>query len=525
MERNVAAGEQVGAAASRIVAYAVGHRIIEPGDERWAYNRLLECSGQTSPAPRDLSWAKAQVLLDGYDFESDLSTLADAAVECGAAQDSATGRDRISMRLMGSIMARPSEVTRRFRSIGSREGALAATDWFYRLCCDVDYVRRSAIARNLKWSCPTQWGDLEITINKSKPEKDPRDIAAAATASVGEKYPACVLCRENEGYGGRAASDAGGHAARQNLRIIPIELGGEGWGFQYSPYAYFEEHCIVMSDEHRPMHVDRASLGCLLDFVGQFPHYFVGSNADLPIVGGSILSHDHFQGGRHVFAMTRAEVAEPFEMGAHPGVEAGVLSWPLSVIRLRSADRDELLGAAEHVLDVWRDWDDASVGIVSHAADGTRHNTVTPICRMKDGRFELDLALRCNVTTEEHPLGVFHPHADKWHIKKENIGLIEVMGLAILPPRLEREIGTVRKRIVEGRLDGMEDDPLCAPHADWARHVAERRPELLGASEDVSREAMRQEVGMVFCHVLEDAGVFKWDEAGRAALGRFLAAL
>ncbi len=517
--------EQVGASSSRLVAYAVTHHIIDSGDERWAYNRLLECSGQTSPAPMEPSWAMGQVLLDGYDFEDDLATLTEAAVRCGVAQDSAAGRDRVSMRLMGSIMARPSEVSRRFWSIARSEGAISATDWFYRLCCDVDYVRKSAIARNLKWSCPTRWGDLEITINKSKPEKDPRDIAAAATAGVGEKYPACALCRENEGYGGRAASDAGGHAARQNLRIVPITLGGEEWGLQYSPYAYFEEHCIVMSDRHRPMHVDRASLGCLLDFVSQVPHYFVGSNADLPIVGGSILSHDHFQGGRHVFAMTRASVAEFFGLDGHPDVEAGVLSWPLTVIRLRSADRDALLDAAVHVLDVWRDWNDASVGIVSHAADGMRHNTVTPICRMRDGHFELDLALRCNVTTEEHPLGVFHPHADKWHIKKENVGLIEVMGLAILPPRLEREIGAVRERIVTGRLDGMEDDPLCASHAVWARDVARRRPELLGADEDAAREAMRQEVGMVFCHVLEDAGVFKWDAAGRAALERFLAAL
>jgi UDPglucose--hexose-1-phosphate uridylyltransferase len=285
---------------------------------------------------------------------------------------------------------------------------------------------------------------------------------------------------ENEGYAGRPAA-LGEHPARQNLRIVPIELGGERWGFQYSPYAYFEEHCIAMSSEHRPMHVDRKAIGCLLDFVDLFPHYFVGSNADLPIVGGSILSHDHFQGGRHEFPMVRARVVEEVRLAAFPGVEAGVIEWPLSVLRLACDDRDVLLEAAVYVLDAWRGWSDPSVGIVAVTPDGTPHNTVTPICRMRDGRYELDLALRCNITTDEHPLGVFHPHEDKWHVKKENIGLIEVMGLAILPPRLEAEMEA-------GRLT-------------------------------------REEIGRVFGAVLEDAGVFKWDEQGRAALDRFLASL
>ena len=462
------------AAVERLAAYAVERGICAETDYAWACNRLMECVGLYGPAP------VADALPEGYDFEADLSSLADAGVAAGCAEDSASGRDRLMMRLMGAIMPRPSEVAAQFDALAASEGPKAATDWFYRLCVDVDYVRASAIARNVAWTTETMWGNIEITINKSKPEKDPRDIAAAGAAPAGEAYPACQLCVQNEGYSGRPAA-LREHPARQNLRIVPITLGGERWGFQYSPYAYFEEHCIAMSAEHRPMHVDRAAIACLLDFVDLFPHYFVGSNADLPIVGGSILSHDHFQGGLHEFPMVRAEELDAFRMGAYPQVEASVLRWPLTVVRLRCADRALLLDAAEHVLDAWRDWDAPEVGVLSHNADGTRHNTVTPICRRRGDAYELDLALRCNVTTAEHPLGVFHPHEDKWHVKKENIGLIEVMGLAILPPRLEGELDA-------GRLT-------------------------------------REEIGRVFAGVLEDAGVFKWDEQGRAAMARFVGSL
>ena len=464
----------LGSAASRLVSYAEAHGIIGQGDRSWAYNRLLECVGATGPG-----FAQVALAAD-YDFEADLKTLAEAGVEAGRAEDTASGRDRLMMGCMGALMPRPSEVAARFDALVASGGPKVATDWFYRLCVDVDYVRASAISKNIAWTADTAWGDIEITINKSKPEKDPRDIAAAGSAPKGEAYPACQLCIENEGYSGRPAA-LGEHPARQNLRIVPIELGGERWGFQYSPYAYFEEHCIAMSAEHRPMHVDRAALSCLLDFVDLFPHYFVGSNADLPIVGGSILSHDHFQGGLHEFPMVRAEELDAFRMETHPRVEASVLRWPLSVVRLRCASRGQLLDAAVHVLDAWRDWDAPEVGVVSHDADGTRHNTVTPICRRRGDAYELDLALRCNITTEEHPLGVFHPHEDKWHVKKENIGLIEVMGLAILPPRLEAELDA-------GRLT-------------------------------------REEIGRVFAGVLEDAGVFKWDEEGRAAMADFVASL
>ena len=467
---------EVARAAARLAEYAFRAGIVGSCDQVWAYNRMLECCGAFGPQ------APQEMLGDGYDFEADLATLADAAVAAGQAEDSITGRDRIMMRIMGAIMPRPSEVASRFDALVAAKGPQAATDWFYRLCCDVDYVRRSAIARNIAWTTSTRWGDLEITINKSKPEKDPRDIAAAGAAPAGEAYPACQLCVQNEGYSGRPTSDAHGtHPARQNLRIVPIELGGERWGFQYSPYAYFEEHCIAMSAEHRPMHVDRAAITCLLDFVDLFPHYFIGSNADLPIVGGSILSHDHFQGGLHEFPMTRAKTVKDIILSSFLGVSVGVLEWPLTVLRLSCDDRDVLLEAAVYVLDAWRGWSDPAVGILAASPDGTPHNTVTPICRKRDEVYELDLALRCNVTSPEHPLGVFHPHEDKWHVKKENIGLIEVMGLAILPPRLEAELAS-------GALT-------------------------------------RDEIGHVFGAVLEDAGVFKWDEAGREALDRFLDSL
>ena len=470
----MAVGKNACEAAAWFVAHAAGCNVISEVDKDWAYNSILEAVGAFGPA-------SPAVAIDAFNLDSALDSLAEAAVKNGVVEDSAAGRDRAAMRVAGSVMPRPSEVAARFDALVASDGPEAATNWFYGMCCDVNYVRKSAIARNLEWTVSTRWGELEITINKSKPEKDPRDIAAAGAAAVGEAYPACQLCVQNEGYSGRPAALGGGHPARQNLRIVPIELGGERWGFQYSPYAYFQEHCIAMSSEHRPMHVDRAAFSCLLDFVDLFPQYFVGSNADLPIVGGSILSHDHFQGGRHVFAMDRAEELDAFTMAGCPGVECFVLRWPLSVIRLRSASRDALLDACEHVLAAWRVWDAPQVGVVSHDADGTRHNTVTPICRRRGDAYEMDLALRCNVTTDEHPLGVFHPHEDKWHVKKENIGLIEVMGLAILPPRLEGEMDA-------GRLS-------------------------------------RAEIGRVFGTVLEDAGVFKWDEQGRAEQARFVASL
>ena len=526
--------EKLRDAAQALVDYAVASGLQQAGDRVWSYNAVLECAGAAGPAPLE-SWvlAEGEPAADpSFDLDATLAVIAEAAVENGAADDTASGRDRATCRVMGLLMPKPSEVAARFDELAASEGPKAATSWFYQLCCDAGYVRRSAIAKNIEWVTPTRWGGLEITINLSKPEKDPREIAAAGAAkNTGEKYPACQLCIENEGYAGRAASAPGGaHPARQNLRIVPITLGGERWGLQYSPYAYFNEHCIAMSSHHRPMHIDRAALTCLLDFVDTVPGYFIGSNADLPIVGGSILSHDHFQGGAHEFPMMRAKVASEFTMVQFPGVTGAVLEWPLSVLRLRCASRDELLSAATHVIDVWRAWSDASVGVIACEADGTRHNTVTPVVRRVDEQgnaggelYEAYLALRCNITTDEHPLGVFHPHAEYHHIKKENIGLIEVMGLAILPPRLVPELNAVAGHLLAGDVEGLAADELTASHAQWAAEVYERRGSEL--TEDNALEVLHEEVGAVFGHVLENAGVFKWDEAGRAACQRFIESL
>lgn len=520
----VVTSEQLRGAAQGLADYAAANGLTGADDRVWAYNAILECAGATGPAPAPGWVLGTHAPGDTFDLDATLAAISEAAVANGVADDTASGRDRASCRVMGLLMPRPSQVSARFHELAAHDPK-AATDWFYQLCCDAGYVRRSAIARNVKWSTPTRWGDLEITINLSKPEKDPREIAAAGVAANdGEKYPACQLCIENEGYPGRAASAPGGaHPARQNLRIIPLELGGERWGLQYSPYAYFNEHCIAMSAHHRPMHIDRTTLGCLLDFVDTVPHYFIGSNADLPIVGGSILSHDHFQGGAHEFPMMRAATAETFAMAAHPNVGGEVLEWPLSVLRLTAASRDELLGACVHVIDAWRSWSDAAAGVIARDKDDTPHNTVTPVIRRVGERYEAYLALRCNVTTSEHPLGVFHPHAEYHHIKRENIGLIEVMGLAILPPRLVPELEAVRGHLLAGDLDALEADELTTSHAAWARDVYARRAAEF--TPEGALDVLHEEVGAVFGRVLENAGVFKWDEAGRTAQRRFLDSL
>ncbi|WP_419044254.1 UDP-glucose--hexose-1-phosphate uridylyltransferase [Enorma massiliensis] len=551
------AGEQTAAQASllaqdieALVRYAVANGLLAPEDETWAYNAVLECVGATGPAAphaaemladqyalaptRDLADPEGVLefelpATDGFDLEAVIERIAAAGVANGREEDTPSGADRIATRVMDLVMPRPSEVSATFAELYDEDGAEAATDWFYRMCCDARYVRTAAIAKNIGWNSPTQWGDLEITINLSKPEKDPKAIAAAGAApATGDVYPACQLCMENEGYRGRGAGEANGaHPARQNLRIVPITLGGEHWGLQYSPYAYFNEHCIAMSAEHRLMHVDRENMGRLLDFVDLFPHYFVGSNADLPIVGGSILSHDHFQGGRHVFPMMKAQVASTFSMDGFPSVECSVVRWPLSVLKLAACDREQLLDAAAHVLDVWRDWSDEAVGVVAES-NGERHNTITPVACREGENYVLYLALRCNVTTDEHPLGVFHPHAEWHHIKKENIGLIEVMGLAILPPRLVDELGAVEQHLVElsgepaALAKALEEDALSAPHAAWALELAEAHGPITA---DTVEDVVRAGVGEVFGHVLEDAGVYKWDDEGRAAQQRFIDAL
>lgn len=549
-EQTIAQAPSLAQDIEALVRYAVANGLLAPEDETWAYNAVLECVGATGPgAPHAAGMLADQYALaptrdladpegvlefelpatDGFNLEAVIERIAAAGVANGREEDTPSGADRIATRVMDLVMPRPSEVSATFAELYDEDGAEAATDWFYRMCCDARYVRTAAIAKNIGWTSPTQWGDLEITINLSKPEKDPKAIAAAGAApATGDVYPACQLCMENEGYRGRGAGEANGaHPARQNLRIVPITLGGEHWGLQYSPYAYFNEHCIAMSAEHRLMHVDRENMGRLLDFVDLFPHYFVGSNADLPIVGGSILSHDHFQGGRHVFPMMEAQVASTFSMDGFPHVECSVVRWPLSVLKLAARDREQLLDAAAHVLDVWRDWSDEAVDVIAES-NGERHNTITPVACREGENYVLYLALRCNVTTDEHPLGVFHPHAEWHHIKKENIGLIEVMGLAILPPRLVDELGAVEQHLVElsgepaALAKALEADALSAPHAAWALELAEAHgPITADAVEDVVRAG----VGEVFGHVLEDAGVYKWDDEGRAAQQRFIDAL
>ena len=429
-------------------------------------------------------------------------------MENGRIEDGTTSRDLFDTELMGRLTPRPSQVIRAFRT-RYEESPEAATDWYYQFSQDTDYILRYRIAKDVKWVAPTPYGDLDITINLSKPEKDPRAIAAAKTAPQGG-YPKCQLCRENEGYAGRM-----NHPARQNHRIIPITIDGKDWFFQYSPYVYYNEHCIVFNSQHVPMKIDRSAFRKLLDFVKQFPHYFVGSNADLPIVGGSILSHDHFQGGRYTFAMEKAPVEKAVSFPGFEDIECGIVKWPMSVIRLRSADDDRLVDLAEKILTTWRGYTDEAAFIFAET-DGEPHNTITPIARMRDGKFELDLVLRDNITTEEYPLGVYHPHQELHHIKKENIGLIEVMGLAVQPSRLKGELADLADAFVEGR--DIRADEALEKHNHWAEELKTRYT----FTKENAMDILQKEVGVVFATVLEHAGVYKCTDEGRTAFLRFI---
>ncbi len=447
--------------------------------------------------------------LDNIVLEDVLSELLDEAVKRGIIEDSITCRDLLDTKLMNCLMPRPAQIQEKFweKYAASPE---AATDYYYELSQDSDYIRRYRIKKDRKWTVETEYGTLDITINLSKPEKDPKAIAAAGKAKS-SSYPKCQLCMENEGYAGRT-----NHPARENHRIIPITIQGKKWGFQYSPYVYYNEHCIVFNGEHIPMKIDRNTFAKLFDFIRLFPHYFLGSNADLPIVGGSILSHDHFQGGNYTFAMAKAPMTEQFQVPGYEDVTAGIIKWPLSVIRLQCTDSERIIDLAEHILNKWRSYTDESAFILAET-DGTPHNTITPIARRRGELFELDLTLRNNITTEEHPLGVYHPHAKLHHIKKENIGLIEVMGLAVLPARLKGEMELLREYILEGK--DIRGNEQIAKHADWV-------DEFLPSYSDVSKEnighILEQEVGKVFCQVLEDAGVYKNTEKGKKAFRRFI---
>ncbi|QWT17442.1 UDP-glucose--hexose-1-phosphate uridylyltransferase [Collinsella sp. zg1085] len=513
------------------VGYLAHEGFIRDQDIIWAYNVCLALIGQDGPGP-DLDWLYAQDFEHfSIDIEPVLTSLAEQACIHGRFEHTGAGIDRASMELMGRFMPSPSQVHDVWKTL-CKSSSKRATNWLYGLCCKAGYVRQSAIAKNIQWTTKSPWGMLEITINLSKPEKDPKDIAAALHATHGkDPYPACQLCMTNVGYAGRgAASAAGPHPARQNLRVVPFAFEDETWALQYSPYAYFNEHCIALAPAHRPMKIDRRCFERLIQLTQSIPHYFFGSNADLPIVGGSILTHDHFQGGRHEFPMMRAVAVQEFSIASAPDVTAEVLKWPLTVLRLRSTNAESLLNAAEQVLHTWASYSDEALGIIAQSADGTPHNTITPVAAYDahSKMHTLYLALRCNITSDEHPLGVFHPHADKHHIKKENIGLIEVMGLAILPPRLVDELATLQELLLDAAtrsiskdelVRALENNPLTSSHATWALNLFEKHPEL---SADTAETILRDAVGTVFGEVLEDAGVYAWDEDGRAGLSRFL---
>ena len=482
-----------------LVEYALDTGLVEEADRVWAVNGLLEDLGLSD-------WE--EVPGRARPLEEILGEILDWAVAQGRIEDGTTSRDLFDTKLMGRLTPRPSQVRAAFAEKYARSPE-EATDWYYQFSQNTDYIRRYRVARDQKWIARTDYGDLEITINLSKPEKDPRAIAAARSAPQGG-YPKCLLCRENEGYAGRM-----NHPARQNHRLIPVTIDGKDWFFQYSPYVYYNEHCIVFNGQHVPMKIDRSAFRKLLDFVKQFPHYFVGSNADLPIVGGSILSHDHFQGGRHVFAMEKAPVERAVSFPGFADVEAGIVRWPLSVIRLRCGDDNRLVDLAEKILTAWRGYTDEQAVIYAHT-DGQPHNTITPIARMRDGRYELDLVLRNNLTTPEYPLGLYHPHPELHHIKKENIGLIEVMGLAVLPARLKGELAELADALVQGA--DLRSSETLAKHADWAEELKTR---YTFTAENVT-DILQAEVGAVFAQVLEHAGVYKCTPEGRAAFQRFI---
>ena len=443
------------------------------------------------------------------DLETILANLLNIAVERGIIEDNVVYRDLFDTKLMNCLLPRPAQVQAAFwekYAISPEK----ATDYYYKFSQDSDYIRRYRVAKDLKWKVDSPYGEIDITINLSKPEKDPKAIAAARNAAA-SSYPKCQLCMENEGYAGRA-----NHPARENHRIIPITINQSNWGFQYSPYVYYNEHCIVFNGEHVPMKIDRAAFTKLFDFIKLFPHYFLGSNADLPIVGGSILSHDHFQGGHYTFAMAKAKIELPVTIPGYEDVEAGIVKWPLSVLRIRSKDTSRLIDLAEHVLNCWRSYTDEDAFIYAET-NGEPHNTITPIARKNGDTYELDLTLRNNITTDEHPLGVYHPHAQYHHIKKENIGLIEVMGLAVLPSRLKEELELLADYIVNGK--DIRSNKKIEKHADW---VEEFLPTYDNITKENVMEILQKEVGNVFTHVLEDAGVYKCTEQGRADFLKFI---
>ena len=488
----------------QLTDYAVSKKLICEEDRAYVTNGLLAALDEAEYI--DVENAPVAPL------EEILSDLCDYAAEKGIIEsNTVVYRDLFDTKLMGVLTPRPSEVIKTFTALYSISPK-AATDYFYKLCLDSDYIRTYRVSKDMKWVYGGKYGDLDITINLSKPEKDPRAIAAAKLLPP-SSYPKCLLCHDNEGYAGNT-----GKPARQTLRQIPTTLAGRKWYIQYSPYVYYNEHCIVLSADHTPMKIETNTFSRLLDFVGQYPHYFVGSNADLPIVGGSILTHDHMQGGCYTFAMAKAPIVTSIKFSCFDDVEAGIVDWPMSVIRLRSQNKQSLVTLADKILTAWRGYTDADAFVFAET-DGEPHNTITPIARMRDDKYELDLVLRNNITTEEHPLGVYHPHAELHNIKKENIGLIEVMGLAVLPARLKEEIAIMREYILAGKDFSQSED--IEKHSAWFDKFKDRYT----FTEENTEEILKTEIGKTFERVLEDAGVYKNTEAGRAAFLRFIAAI
>ena len=489
----------------KLVEYGVQTGLTPECERTYTTNLLLEIF-------KEDDYEDVSIEGEELDLEQILKELLDEAVARGLVEDSVVFRDLFDTKLMNCLLPRPAQVQKTFWEEYEKSPE-AATEFFYRFSQDSDYIRRYRVKKDMKWKVDSPYGEIDITINLSKPEKDPKAIAAAGAAKA-SSYPKCQLCMENEGYAGRA-----NHPARETHRIIPITINDSRWGFQYSPYVYYNEHCIVFNGQHVPMKIDRAAFVKLFDFVKQFPHYFLGSNADLPIVGGSILSHDHFQGGNYTFAMAKAPVEIPVTIPGYEDVEAGIVKWPLSVLRIRHADEKRLIDLADHVLQAWRGYTDEEAFIYAET-DGTPHNTITPIARKKGDMYELDLTLRNNITTEEHPLGVYHPHAQYHNIKKENIGLIEVMGLAVLPSRLKEELEILADYIVEGK--DIRSNEKIAKHADWTDSFL---PKYDSITKDNVMDILKEETGIVFTHVLEDAGVYKCTEEGRRAFMRFIETL
>lgn len=569
------------ASIERLCDFCIAHKLIQEPDYIWAYNRVCAAIGLDSFPPSQ-AWLSSHqphndqrrggqhqddqrqnnrhqhssskiCSFEDYPIEAELMKLAAIGAAHHKDDDTASGKDRIAMHIIGELMPRPSEVQEQFFALLHTQGSQAACAYLYQLSCASCYVHKEAIARNLEWTSMCAGQKLEMTINLSKPEKDPQEIALAGKTKTGDAYPACQLCIQNEGFAGRSPSAAqGAHPARTNLRIIPLTLGGESWGFQYSPYAYFSEHGIVMSTHHRPMHIDRQAFSHLLEFVDMFPDYMIGSNADLPIVGGSILSHDHYQCGKHIFPIMHAKLRAQYKMDAYPQVTLDELIWPVSCIRLVSANRNQLLDAATSILATWRDYSDDSIGIIAHTVDdqgnAVPHNTITPIVRKLVSKhdiatYEMYLALRCNICSDEHPLGVFHPHEQYHHIKKENIGIIEVMGLAILPARLKRELHALTLLLKTAYATQMTNDAFfqhclrdaeISKHAAWAKSLkptlelqlkqqlenktshtthatGEKTDDQLGQR---IQNFLLNETAQVFWRVMECAGVFKLNDEG-----------